>query len=570
MGLDRNADAAAGRALTQRSVPRAAATRAKPRGAATVLTVRGVVVAPQPLAAEAGADILKAGGNAFDAAISAAFVQMVTDPQMCGLGGFGCATYHSASGSKHVAFHARAGSRATPDMWAADFRGRTELGGYTLFDDHRSNLGHTSVGTPGVVAGLAALHRMARLPWAELLEPAAELARHGFPTPEYVFEFVKRPQQPGMPSGEQRVRYTPDSERLWTRSDGALKQPGDLWTNPEMADTLKRLARSGVRDFYEGELAHHIAAEIERGGGHVTGEDLREYQVRVSEPITGSFRGLQVRTAAPPASGIGCVQMLSMLDRFDALVPEEPRSYVLLAGAMREAFAARAAAVADPRFVNVPVDDLLSTSWTDAAAERIRGGVRTAVAAAPGGEGTTHVSTYDGDGNAVALTHTLGIYSGVTVPGTGIALNSAMDLFDPVPGGPNAIEPGKARVSGMAPTIVFDGRRVALVSGSPGTNAIVTNVVQVIAAVVDGHLSPVEAVSLPRVHCEGGPVFVEGRVRHETRQALHESGFDLREMPNNYGASFGRNQLIVVDGRGRFRGASDPRRDGGIAAYSNQ
>src|SRR5205085_7546722 len=143
-----------------------------------------------------------------------------------------------------AAFHARAGARATPDMWAADFKGRTELGGYTLFDDHRANLGHRSIGTPGVVAGLATLHGRARLPWAELIEPAATLAREGFPLAEFALDALKRPQQPGMPSGEQRVTYTADSKQLWTRADGSLKQPGDAWSNPAMADTLERLARS--------------------------------------------------------------------------------------------------------------------------------------------------------------------------------------------------------------------------------------------------------------------------------------------------------------------------------------
>src|ERR687885_1216772 len=161
--------------------------------------MKGVVVAPQPLAAEIGAELLAQGGNAFDAAIATAFVQMVTDPQMCGLGGFGCATFVGPDGCHHLAFHARAGSKATASMWAADFRGRTELGGYTLFDDHRSNLGHTAVGTPGVVAGLDALHRYAHLPWARLLEPASVLARRGFPTPEYAIEFLRRTQVPGLP-----------------------------------------------------------------------------------------------------------------------------------------------------------------------------------------------------------------------------------------------------------------------------------------------------------------------------------------------------------------------------------
>jgi gamma-glutamyltranspeptidase / glutathione hydrolase len=530
--------------------------------------MKGIVVAPQPLAAEVGADLLASGGNAFDAAIGAAFVQMVTDPQMCGLGGFGCATYAWPGGCQHVAFHARAGSRATSDMWAADFRGRTELGGYTLFDNHRANLGHTSVGTPGVIAGLASLHGRAQLPWAELIEPAAALAREGFPTPEFALEPLRRAPQPGMPTGEQRVRYTPDSTRLWCHPNGSLKQPGDLWTNPDLADTLERLARSGSRDYYAGDIARCIADEVARGGGYVTLEDLNAYGVRLSEPIEGRFRGLRVCSAAPPASGIACVQMLQVLDRFPPLEPEQPETYVLLASAMREAFAARAQSVADPDFLHVPIAELVSEGWTDVAVGRIRKGVASPAVASVSSDGTTHVSTYDADGNAVALTHTLGVFSGVIVPGTGIALNSGMDLFDPIPGGPNSIQPGKARVSGMAPTIAFDGRRPAIVSGAPGTNAIVTSVVQVIVSVVDGKLSPVEAVSAPRVHCEGGPVFVEGRVGRAARRALEEAGFDLRPMPINYGPGFGRNQLIAIDVQGRFRGASDPRRDGGVAAYN--
>ena len=137
-------------------------------------------------------------------------------------------------------------------MWAADFAPH-HLGNYTLFDDHRANLGHTAVGTPGVVAGLASLHSRARLPWAALIEPAAVLARTGFPAPEFAFEYVQRLQPLGMPSGEQRMTYTSDSAHLWCREDGSIKRPGDHWSNPALADTLERLARSGARDFYEGE-----------------------------------------------------------------------------------------------------------------------------------------------------------------------------------------------------------------------------------------------------------------------------------------------------------------------------
>ena len=532
--------------------------------------MRGVVVCPQPLAAEVGAAILAEGGNAFDAAIAAAFTQMVTDPHMCGLGGFGAATYAGPDGCRHLAFHARIGSRATADMWAADCRGRLELGGYTLFDDHRSSLGHRSVGTPGTVAGLAELHRHARLPWADLIAPAAALARTGFPAPSYMFEMLGRASAPGLPSPIKRMAHTPDSAALWCQpGPGALKQPGDHWANPDMAKTLDRLAAAGIEDFYRGDLAEQIAAEIARGGGYVTLDDLKTYRVRLGPPTEGRFRGLRVCSSTPPGGGVTLLQMLHILDRFPPAVPGAPETYVLLASAMREAFAERMRSVADPDFAPVPLDDLLGSAWADAAAERIRRGTPLREAHVPAGDGTTHLSACDAQGHAVALTHTLGLYSGVIVPGTGIPLNSAMDNVDPVPGRPNSIAPGKARLSAMAPTIVFDGDRPRLVNGSPGTNAIVTSVFQVLAGVLDLGMSPAEAVAAPRVHCEGGPVFVEGRISQAAQAALRARGLDVRPFPGNYVSSTGRNQLIAIAPGGSFTGASDPRRDGGVAVYSH-
>ncbi|MCA1647014.1 MAG: gamma-glutamyltransferase [Chloroflexi bacterium] len=531
--------------------------------------MKGVAVAPQPRAAEAGAAALSMGGNAFDAAIATALMQVVTDPHMCGLGGFGCATYVVDGQCWHAGFHARAGSRATPDMWVDGMQGRMELGGYALFEDHRNNLGHRSVGTPGTVAGLAELHRYARLPWSELIAPAAALAREGFLAPEYMFDLAARLSTPGFPSSEERFAYTPDSAALWLRpADRKLKQPGEQWSNPDLAATLERLGHAGPRDFYAGDLARQIAAELERGDGLVTLKDLGAYRVRVSRPVTGEYRGLRVFSASPPSSGVTVVQMLQILDCFAPMEPGRPETIVRLAGVMREAFAERARAVADPECVSVPVASLLSQEWAEAAAERLRRGKRSPETASVGVPGTTHVSTYDEAGNAVAFTHTLSLYSGVVVPSTGIMLNSAMDLFDPVPGRPNSIAPGKARLSGMAPTIVFDGQRPALVTGAPGTNAIVTCIVQTIVNAVDGEFGPLEAVAAPRVHCEGGPVFVEGRVSQAAQQALRDAGFDVRPTPGNYVPSMGRNQLVVIRRDGQFEGASDPRRDGGVAAYS--
>jgi gamma-glutamyltranspeptidase/glutathione hydrolase len=337
-----------------------------------------------------------------------------------------------------------------------------------------------------------------------------------------------------------------------------------------MATTIERLARAGAGDFYQGELASAVAAELERGGGYVTREDLRDYRVRELEPLTGRFRGLRVLSSTPPGGGISLLQMLNLLERFPPATPYAPETYVLLARCMREAFVERARAVADPEFVPVPLDELLSASWADAAAGRLRAGRVPAPASAPGGSGTTHLSVCDAEGNAVALTHTLGMYSGVMVPGTGIPLNSTMDNVDAQPGRPNSIAPGKARLASMAPTVVLDGGRPRLINGSPGTNAIVTSVFQVLAGVIDLGMSPHEAVAAPRVHCEGGPAFVENRISRAARAALEGAGFEVRPFPGNYVASTGRNQLIAIDGDGRLTGASDPRRDGGVAVYSRR
>jgi gamma-glutamyltranspeptidase/glutathione hydrolase len=315
-------------------------------------------------------------------------------------------------------------------------------------------------------------------------------------------------------------------------------------------------------------VAVAIAREIDQGGGYVTREDLAGYHPRLVPPAQGRFRGLSVYSSTPPGGGVTLLQMLHILDRFPPAVPCSPETVVLMVEAMREAFAERRRTLGDPDFVPIPVDALIGRAWADAAADRIRAGTTRHVVPMAAAGGTTHVSVCDTHGNAVALTHTLGLYSGVMVPGTGVALNSAMDNVDPVPDRPNSIAPGKARLSAMAPTLVLEGGRLRLVNGSPGTNAIATSMFQVIVGVIDHGLDAAEAVAAPRAHCEGGPVFVEGRVTRAVQAALSARGFEVRPLPGNYVASLGRNQLIVVDASGRGTGASDPRRDGGVAAYA--
>jgi gamma-glutamyltranspeptidase/glutathione hydrolase len=531
--------------------------------------LKGLVVCPQPRAADAGAAVLREGGNAFDAALAAAFCQMLQDPFMCGLGGMGTLQFFEAQSGRHgmIDFHARAGAGVTPAMWAADSQGRSEISGYALFDDHRAELGYQAIMTPGTVAGLAHLHAtFCTRDWADLLQPAIRMAQDGVTVTPFFHDFLARKPQPGLPDGLSRVSTTPACAALYLRPDGRLHEVGETLRHPEMAATLERLARHGADDFYRGGIGARIAEDFAAQGGFVTAADLSGYRVRESAPVIGSYRGHRIASNPPPGSGAVLIAMLNILENFDlsATHPGSARHYDLVARAMAAAHEDREAMLADPEFHDVPVEEMISKDRAARWAAKIRDGWMPGGGVAAPPSCTTHLSVWDAAGNCVSLTHTLGTGAGVVTPGLGFNWNNAMKLFDMRPGRPNSMAPGKARTTGMVPTLVFKDDRPWMIVGAPGGSVIISAVLTTIVNAIDFGMSAVEAVSFPRIHCEAGPVFCEARVQADVVQALRELGHEVRHSPLSYDPGMSRAHAILLRD-GVPTGGADPRGGGGVA-----
>tara|TARA_E500000331_G_scaffold239968_1_gene230345 strand:+ start:545 stop:2152 length:1608 start_codon:yes stop_codon:yes gene_type:complete len=532
--------------------------------------MKGIVVCPQPRAADVGAEILSAGGNAFDAAVATAFAQMVVDPFMCGLGGMGSFQFFDAESGENgmIDFHARAGSLVTPEMWMHDVRGRTEISGYTIFDDFRSELGYTSILTPGTVAGFGAVHeRFCTKPLDELVAPAARLARDGTAVGCFAHDFLSRPMMAGVPGGVQRVSATQECKRIHLKADGALFPVGEVHRNPDMARTFERIAAEGPGGFYRGQLAADIAADLSANGSFVTADDLAQFKTRTGDPVKGRYRGYDVSSNPPPGSGVTLIQMLQILEHFDlAAEGHGSAGHIdLVARAMAAAHTDRNEYLADPDFADVPVDMLASQERAAEWAEKIKAGEFLGDGKEEPPSCTTHISICDELGNAVSCTHTLGTGSGVITPGMGFVYNNSMKLFDPYPGSRNSIEVGKARTTGMVPTMLLRDGKPAIVVGAPGGSVIISAVLQSILNIVDFGMSPVEAVTVPRIHCEGGAIHVEARVQGSVCRQLTDMGHEVKQSAVSFDPVMSRAHVVQIGPDGTWRGGADPRGGGGMA-----
>jgi gamma-glutamyltranspeptidase / glutathione hydrolase len=534
--------------------------------------VRGIVVAPQPAAVELGASVLEGGGTAFDAAVAAGFMQMVTDPFMCGLGGWGSATVYRADTKafEHIGFWPLIGSRMRPDIWVDDIRGFTDIWRFALFDDHRNLMGYTSIMTPGTVAGFGALHeRHATRPWAELLAPSVEASQRGFVWPEYISMHMQRPFLPGMPHPRDKYAANAAARALFRNGHGEIKAAGEPYANPDQARTLERLAEHGPQEFYTGAIADAIVDDFERNGAFVTREDLAGYRPVIEPPLAVQYRGHHVASSAVPGGGLLTLQILNVLEQFDlsALEHNGPEHAFIVAAALSWAGVTRGRHLADPRFADVPVDELLSKEYAADVAERIRRGELPDEERLNVPGYTTHLCVIDELGNCVSVTHTLTACAGIVVPGTGFTWNDCVSLMDPIPGRPNSYEPGKARASAISPSIILrDGRPWAVV-GAPGGWSISSTVAQAISNLIDFGMSPVEAVDAPRFHSEGTPVYAELRVPRRTIEAMRARGMRVEVSVQKYERRFGKAQVALLED-GRFRGGSDPRAEGGAVAIA--
>lgn len=530
--------------------------------------MRGMVVAPQPLAVEAGVEALRRGGNAFDAAVTGAFVQMIVDPQMCGVAGFGVANLRTASGEHRIIdFNGTAGSRVSSDMWREILIEQDWTGyGYHL-KGAVNDVGYQSIMTPGTVAGMAAvLERFGSVPWKTALQPAISVAENGFQISPQLWRTWNLPAPAGRVAMKDRLAATPGSRALYFRNETETLRPGERFTNPDYGAVLRRLADAGPDDFYRGELAGRMAEDLQANGGFVTAEDLSAYRVRLYDPLTTEYRGYTVFTNPPSGGGICVAEILNIIEH-EAIAPLGLNStaYIDLVGhAMKASFHDWYSYVADPEFVEVPVDWLLSSERAGEWYGKIKRSEAFTVPVYSESPTTTNITVVDADGNCAVITHSLGSSSGVVTPGLGFTYNNIMNAANPVPGEPNSIAPRKNRITGMCPTVVFRGDEPVLALGAPGGTRIITGVLQVILNVLDHGLSPVEAVSAPRFDCQSEILDCEARIPSWVRSELADRGFSINANPASFG-NFALVQAITRDPlTGVLAGGSDPRGGGAV------
>lgn len=531
---------------------------------------KAMVVAQEDLATDVGVSILRAGGNAVDAAVAAGFALAVTHPYAGNLGGGGFMLIRMADGrTTFIDFREKAPGRASRDMYLDPAGNPTK----------DSVVGWRSVGVPGTVRGFELAHeKYGRKPWAELVNPAVALAEKGFP--------VSRWQMNSWRRSAPLLSQFPESQRIFLKG-GAFYDWQETFRQPELAESLGRIARLGAQDFYEGETAHLLASAMAKNGGLITLADLHDYKAVERAPLEGDYKGYHIITSPPPSSGgVGLLQMLAMLSTtgYEKFGAGSAEAYHYMAEVMRRYFADRNQYLGDPGFVKNPISALLDPAYLRSRAatidpEHATPSDRVNPGLPAGGEGTntTHYNIVDDEGNAVAVTYTLndGYGSGVTVPGAGFLLNDEMDDFAAKPGTPNmfglvqgeanAIEPGKRPLSSMVPTIILKDGKPFLVLGAPGGPVIITAVLQAILNVIDFGMNVQDAVDFPRVHQQWKPdrVDVEKGVSPDTVALLQHMGYAV-EVGNPEVTA--RVEAIEISD-GWLQGGHDGRGPGKAAGY---
>lgn len=528
-----------------------------------VASRRGMVVSSEPLASEAGLEILRAGGNAVDAAVAVGFALAVTYPYAGNLGGGGFMLIRLAGGDAVVVdYREEAPAAATRTMFL-DAEGEPI--------PEASIVGARAAAVPGTVAGLAlAEQKYGRLGLARVLEPAVHLAEEGFPVSYALSQSLREDRE--------LLSRFPESRRIFLRG-GRLYEPGEAFKQPELAQTLREIARDGPDAFYRGRAAKAIAATMVKYHGLINLSDLEQYAARIRSPLRGYFRGYEILTDPPPSSGgVGLIEMLNVLEPLDLGAPNSFHSIHLIAETMRHAYADRAAYLGDADYVPVPVAGLTSAKY----AARLRQEILQAKADAPVQPGqpaqfesaeTTHFSVVDAEASAVANTYTLngGYGSGLTVDGAGFLLNNEMDDFAAKPGTPNmyglvqgeanAIGPRKRPLSSMTPTIVVQNGKVRLVLGSPGGGTIINTVLEVLLDALVFKMDVREAVTTPRFHHQWTPDVLALEAwgfSEDTLDKLRAAGYKL-DIRNKIGEC----QAIEIDPETGWQfGAADPRGDG--------
>jgi gamma-glutamyltranspeptidase/glutathione hydrolase len=520
-----------------------------------------MVVTNHPLGSAAGAEMLAAGGNAVDAAIGALFALTVVEPMMVGIFGAGITHLRLADG-RHLVIdnYTTAPAASRPDM----YRPVSDTWPDYLRAEGDVNLvGLLSVGVPGTLKAWAeAVARFGRLDLETVMQPAIRHAERGFRATPYLVDAVRE-------TAPDLARF-PETARTFLPGGAPIKA-GDLIAMPEYAATLRLIAAKGPGVLYGGDLGATVAGYMRRDGGIITLDDLARYETIERQPIRGRYRGFEITGAPPPtAGGLHLIEMLNILEGFDprGLGFGTAEYFHLIAEVLKIGFADRNACTGDPAFVDIPVERLLSKEHAATRRAQIRperAGEYGAVVGMTGGVAagsahTTHVTTGDAEGNVVAMTQTLNNLFGAkaTVPGTGMLLNNTMALFDPHPGTPASVAPGKRVTSSMAPTIVLRDGRPAWALGLPGGVRIFTSVFQAVVNLIDHGMTLQEAVEAPRIWSQGQELEMEQDIPAAVRDTVGARGHRVVAVP---GVAGGMN-AVAFAADGALEGAACWRADG--------
>jgi len=534
-----------------------------------VIGRKGMVVSQKRIASEVGADILRQGGNAIDAAVAVGFALSVILPRAGNLAGGGFMLVHLADKDKTIAIDYRetAPALAYQDVFLDEY-------GHPIVNKSLKTL--SASGVPGTVAGLHyALENYGSMSWSEVIKPAEKLARHGIVVDDDMARFFYKDQM--------FLSRTAETCRIFLKENCQPYLAGDIFIQEDLANSLVYLQKQGKAGFYQGDIAKKLVAAMEQGDGLITAKDLADYTVKEVAPIRGTFKGYEILTMPPPSSGgVHLIQMLNMLETFnlDGIQQGSAAMIHLQAEIFKRAYADRSTFLGDPDFVQVPSEGLTSKEYAQALSKNIKLNKITPSSAIKAGEpnkyespDTTHFSVMDAAGNVVSNTYTLNhnYGSGITIPGTGILLNNTMDDFSAKPGSPNsygliggkanAIEANKRPLSSMTPTIVLKDGEPYIATGTPGGSKIITAVFQQLVNVLNYKLNIAEATNAPRVHHQWQPdiLYVERNTPSDTIKLLKAQGYTVE-----VSSSLGSLQSIMKH-NGVFLGAADPRRPGSAA-----
>lgn len=524
---------------------------------------KAAIASAHQLATDAGLEVLAKGGNAFDAAIAVGSTLAVVEPQSSGLGGGGFFLLHRADGSKDVFVDARerAPAESRGELWA-DAEGK--------LDPDKSVNGPLSAGIPGEPAAYVWLAaHYGKLPLTASLAPAIRIARKGFP----VYPRLRK-------SIEQRkpvLTRWPASTKLYL-TDGIAPAIGETWKNPDIANTLERIADQGKDGFYEGEFATRMVDAVRASGGIWTREDLADYTIKERDPISLDYRGWRIITAPPVSSGgVALGEMFNIIAGYDLAKYDRVHRIHFNIEAMRRAYRDRAEYLGDPDYVKMPIAQLLSPLYAAGLRASIHPDKATPSDTLPGymspteSEHTTHYSIIDADGNMASVTKTVNLTlgSGFVVPGTGFVLNNEMDDFALLPGQPNAFglvggeanapKPGHRPLSSMTPSFVIGKDRVGVI-GTPGGSRIITMVFEGILAFIDGDL-PQQVVANPRYHHQYLPDIVSAEPKTftpEEMKSLQAMGYIINEAERTWGLM----NMVSWDRKSNaLHAGSDPREE---------